>query len=70
MHITIEVRGGLVQAVYADDPSGVTMTLVDWDHHEVGGQAVCQMEVQPHTTMPKDTAKAVRARRGRGTRHD
>lgn len=61
MHITIEVHGGVVQAVYADDPSGVTVTLVDWDHHQVGGQAVCEMEVLPRAAMPEDTARSVRA---------
>jgi hypothetical protein len=64
MHITIEVHGGNVQAVYADDPKGVTVTLVDWDNHQVGDQAVCEMEVWPRAAMPEDTARAVRAALG------
>jgi len=61
MHITIEVNGGNVQAVYADDPTGVTVTIVDWDQRQVGGQSVCEMEVLPRAAMPKATARAVQA---------
>lgn len=59
MHIVVEVNGGAVQAVYADRPDGVTVTLVDWDNHEAGGLAACETDVEPMTAMPEDTAQAV-----------
>ena len=55
--IIVEVRGGLVQAVYGDP--GVEVTIVDWDTEAEDPVVVASEEVLPLDDMPKETRKAM-----------
>ncbi len=69
--VIVEVRGGVVQEIYVDDPA-VEVVLIDWDTEgcdpaEVGLVTVDDDFVRavlypttPSTEMPPDTAEAVR----------
>jgi hypothetical protein len=55
--LVIEVRGGLVDAVYVDgDPTDVRLLIVDWDVD----QRVFSDYAWSFDEMPEETAKLVR----------
>ncbi len=52
--VVIEVSGGVVQDVYADDD--IRVVLVDWDEREDNSAANCVGELHPHPAraMPEE----------------
>ncbi len=73
--IVVEVNGGVVQAVYSDDP-GTTVALVDWDSEDAdptepylftttgadGREYVAfagEVPADPWDTMPQETREAI-----------
>ncbi|MEW6545093.1 MAG: hypothetical protein AB1411_15975 [Nitrospirota bacterium] len=55
MNIVIEVKHGMVQAVYADDPARTSVHLVDWDNIRMGEETSRLLDSKPLSAMPKDT---------------
>lgn len=63
--VVVEMRGGVLVAVYASDPA-IEVLLVDWDDVEAGSsQASVPFPVNALDEMPADTKAAVGER---GTR--
>jgi hypothetical protein len=58
--VVIEVSGGVVQQVYCDDE--LRVVKIDWDAGESPGDAfdIGDLVVQPFTTFPQGTRKALR----------
>jgi hypothetical protein len=69
--VIVEVRGGVVQEIYADDPS-IEVVLLDWDTEgcDPAHDGLAKVDddlvravifpASPTTEMPPDTADAVR----------
>ena len=65
--IVIEMRGGVLVAVYAQDPA-IEVFVVDWDDIQAGStQANVPFPVEPLDQMPAETKAAVGER---GTRQN
>ena len=63
--IIVEMRGGVLVAVYARDPA-IEVFVVDWDDIEAGSkQANVPFPVEPLAQMPAETQDAV-GERGTG----
>ena len=56
--IVVEIRDGMVQAVYADKSFGINIIICDWDDIRDGGKAI-YYPMQKYSTMPKDTSEQV-----------
>lgn len=59
--VVIEISGGVVQEVYADDDTRVI--VVDWDDHESAPHECCAGEMKPFplSCMPSETEREVQA---------
>jgi hypothetical protein len=65
--IIVEMRGGVLVAVYARDPA-IEVLLVDWDDVEAGStQASVPFPVDALDQMPAETKAAVGERGARGS---
>ena len=56
--IVIEVSGGVVSAVYANDPD-VKIILVDWDNIESGERVPLPYHPDPLSDLPTETANEI-----------
>jgi hypothetical protein len=59
--VVIEISGGVVQEVYADED--IRTIVVDWDDQEGDAKQSCAAELKPHSldAMPEETEQQVKS---------